>query len=155
MRHYRVADGWYIQVSHFTPNIPSDRVIVAWTHEDRRKNTTFKVHSTTRRFFLIKTIWARILLCMWSRIFQWHEVEKQVFTPRTAEEEEQHRSRRRVVDIHYAKTRESRDGDSEGFRTGSMGQNRGKWTILHYQWTWCVWTQLHSFMQRVLSTKEF
>ena len=57
------------------------------------------------------------------------------------------KSRRFVVATH----RESRDADSESFRTGSNCQNGGKLTTLHYQWIWYGRKQL---MQRTLRTKK-
>ena len=36
-----VANGWPFQVSHFPPDISSDRAIIAWTIEERRKRLPF------------------------------------------------------------------------------------------------------------------
>ena len=36
-----VENGWRIQVSHFAPEISSDRAIIAWTIEERRKRLLF------------------------------------------------------------------------------------------------------------------
>ena len=74
-------------------------------------------------------------------ICQLSETEHQVPTPQIDLEPEQlslitqknanhvTNSRRLVATTH----RESRDADSESFRTGSICWNGGKWTTLHYQ----------------------
>ena len=82
---------------------------------------------------LIKSMLATNLLCIYNNFCQWYDTENDVFTPRTAEDEEQidrepehltlitqktaehaTSSRRLVVTTH----RESRDADSESLRTG-------------------------------------
>ena len=80
----------------------------------------------------------------YKRIRQWSEIENQVLSPRTAEDEEQYRSRTRAVQIDYGKTAhhatsssplgatthtESRNADAESCRKGSICQNGG--TLLH------------------------
>ena len=89
-----------------------------------------------------------------------------VLTPRTVEDEEQidHEpeqltlfmqetannatsSSRLVAAIHW----ESRDTDSESFRTSSICQNGGNWTILYYQWLCHGWKQFYSSMRREYS----
>ena len=91
---------------------------------------------------------------MHNRICQRYETEP---TPREANNEEQIDLEPRAVDSDYAKTakratssrrlgakchRESRDADSESFRTGITCQNGGKWTILHYQGICYGWKHL-------------
>ena len=77
--------------------------------------------------------------------------------------------RTRAVDIDHAKTantdtcsrrlgathRDSRDDDSEGFRTSSICQNGGECVILHHQWICYGRKQFYSFMQRRSRTKKF
>ena len=77
--------------------------------------------------------------------------------------------RTRAVDIDHAKTantdtssrrlgathRETRDDDSEGFRTSSICQNGGECAIPHNQWICCGRKQFYSFMQRRSRTEKF
>ena len=109
---------------------------------------------------LIKTILATSFLRIYNRTRQWYETQNQVPTLRTAGDEEPidldpeqlslitqkqrndaTNSRRLAATTH----RKSRDADSESFRTGSMWQNGGKWTTLHYHWIRHGWKQLCSF----------
>ena len=109
---------------------------------------------------LIKTILATNFLRIYNRTRQWYETQNQVPTLRTAGDEEPidldpeqlslitqkqrnnaTSSRRLAATTH----RKSRDADSESFRTGSIWQNGGKWTTLHYHWIRHGWKQLYSF----------
>ena len=78
------------------------------------------------------------------------------------------RSRTRAVDLNYAETAttdtssrrlgathsESRNDDSESFRTSSLCQNGGEWKILHRPWICYGRKQLCFFMLRRLRTNS-
>ena len=149
---------------HFLPDVSSDRAIAAWTVEERRKKIPLPRH------ILIKTILAGNPRCIYNCICQWYETENQVPATEKSGRRSAHGSRTRAVDTDYAKTAkratisrrldatthsESRDADSESFRTGIIRQNAGKWTILHYQSSCFGRKQLYSFMHRTHRPDEF
>ena len=89
----------------------------------------------------IKSMSANNLLCIYNRICQWYDTENQVLTPRTAEYEAQIDLEPEHLTLITEKTAdhatssrrlvsyESRDVDSESFRTDIIWQNGGKSTM--------------------------
>ena len=164
LRCCRIADGWHIQVSHFPPDISSDRAIIdrlgSWGKEEAI--TISNVHSTTSRFSSRPNLQAIYNVCTIevAVVRNW----KSGTCTENNGRWRTNRSRTRAVDITRKDTssrrlvatthRESRD-DSESFWTDSICQNSGKWQILHYQWICYVWKQFYAFLQRILRLKKF
>ena len=127
--------------------------------------TTSRVHSTTRRFSS-RPYWQPIS-CVFTigyvsgmrleiRYLHWEQPEtrsQSIWTlsschwSRKKKQRNGATSSRRLAATTH---RKSRDADSESFRTGSMWQNGGKWTTLHFHWIRHGGKQLYSFMQRIL-----
>ena len=127
--------------------ISSNKAAVAWKEEERRNKLQF--HGTCdNKKRLINTIVASNLLCIYNRICHWYEIEHLVLAHREQQKTKQidlepeqltlivqettnnaTSSRRHVATTH----RESRDADSEKFRTSSTCQNGGKSTMLYHQ----------------------
>ena len=121
--------------------------------------TISRVHSTTRRFSS-RPYWQPISCVFTIEYASCMRLKNHVFTMRTAGDEEPIDLDREQLSLITQKQRnnatssrrfaaathrKSRDADSESFRTGSMWQNGGKWTTLHYHWIRHGWKQLYSF----------
>ena len=104
--------------------------------------TTSRVHSTTRRLSS-RPHWQAIYRAFTIAFASGLRLNNQVHTPRRAEDEEQIDLEPEQLTLITKKTakratssrrldatthRESRDADSQGFRTGSICQNGGNWT---------------------------
>ena len=50
MGYCRIADWWHVQVSHFLADMSSNRAIIAWTVEERRKKLPFSAYFRQRNF---------------------------------------------------------------------------------------------------------
>ena len=156
---------------HGTSNKPQEKSILSQSHYrldkwgNEEEITTAKEHTRTRRFSS-RPCWQATMCLQFNLPVVWYRKYTEKIGRRRKT-----RSRFRAVDTNYAKKAEnasssrrlvattthweSRDADSQSFRTGRNCQNGGNWKVLCYQRICYGWKQFYSFVQRVLRTKEF
>ena len=109
MRYCRTADGSHVQLSHFTPNMSSDKTMIVWTIS--------KVHSKSTKF-LISTTLTGTLSFIYNRTRHWYETKICVINQgKTVFQMPQARGRL-VATTH----KKSRDADSQSCRTSSIAR---------------------------------
>ena len=102
MRYYRIADDWHNQVSHFPPDIPSNRVMTAWTVEDQQEEEIFfsKVLSKTIRFSP-RPYWQAMCMYVQSNLTVTWDWKSSIHTKKSGRRRA-NRSRIRAVDGDFA-----------------------------------------------------
>ena len=156
MWYCQIANGWPIQVSYFPPNISSDRAIIAWTVEERKKKFTSPWYIRKQEDSHHDHIGKQFSMYFQSNlptVWYWKSGSC------TQKSGRRNQSPTRAVGIDYAKTakhatslrrldatthRESRDADSDSFRTEASFA----WTVENGQF--CITNEILLWMETAL-----
>ena len=108
----------------FSPDISSDRAILAWTFAEKSKQSPLPRYTRQQEDSHQNHDGKQITLC-YNIFCQWYETGNQIHTPRTAEDEEQLDLEPEQLSLITQKN------SKQNFRAGCIVQNGGQWTNLH------------------------